>query len=342
MSYRCTDPRRRQAQPCSGQARLAAPRVRPLALPVIPPTSPNPRRPALLVVELWGLGDVALAIPFLRAASRHAAATLLAKPHAGPLLARFAPEVEHVPLVAPWTAFRGKYRLHRWPWSGLHRTIRGLRDRHFDLGMSARHDPRDHLLLALAAVRRRLGFPRCGSKLFLTEALPTPTRLHRAEHWRALAATQGWTIDSPVDRAATGRRIVIHPGAGNPVRVWPIERFRALSERLRARGWNIEWSDPESDDLDALCVQLAGADRFIGNDSGPGHMAALLGVPTFTIFGSQLPELFAPDHPRAAWIEGTPCAYKPCSDYCRFAEPHCIRSLTVDAVWPPVAAWLDA
>jgi hypothetical protein len=65
----------------------------------------------MLVTELWGLGDVSLAIPFLRAASTAMGVVLVAKPHAVPLVARFAPKVEVVPFVAPWTAFRGKYRL---------------------------------------------------------------------------------------------------------------------------------------------------------------------------------------------------------------------------------------
>ena len=47
--------------------------------------------PTLLVTELWGLGDLALAVPFLRAASRPRRVVLVAKPHAAPILARFAP-----------------------------------------------------------------------------------------------------------------------------------------------------------------------------------------------------------------------------------------------------------
>jgi len=47
-------------------------------------------------------------------------------------------------------------------------------------------------------------------------------------------------------------------------------------------------------------------------------------VPTFTIFGPQLPSCFTPLHPQAEWIEGKPCPYKPCYDYCQFAAPHCL------------------
>src|SRR6185295_18429563 len=75
---------------------------------------------------------------------------------------------------------------------------------------------------------------------------------------------------------------------------------------------------------------LDNAGVFIGNDSGPGHLAAFCGVPPLTIFGPQLPEWFAPLHPATQWIEGKPCPYKPCSDYCRFILPVCIENISDD------------
>lgn len=287
-------------------------------------------------------------MPFLREAARHGPTTLLAKPHAAPLLARFAPglDIKLIPLVAPWTAFRGKYRLHRWPWRELARARRKLRAENFATGVSARADPRDHALLALAGVRRTIGFPRAGSRILLSDALPPPPQPHRAEHWRALARALGFDLSALNSQLSTrpgaSRRIVIHTGAGQPVREWPRDRFEKIATHLRAAGWDVVLLDDSLRDLDALLATLATADRFIGNDSGPGHLAALLGVPTFTIFGPQLPELFAPQHPRAAWIEGAPCVYKPCFDACRFAEPLCIRELSVEAVWSRVQAWLEA
>jgi heptosyltransferase-2 len=302
--------------------------------------------PRLLVTELWGLGDLALALPFLQAATKHATVSLLAKPHAAPLLARFAPAVELVPLTAPWTAFSGKYRLFHWPWRELARVRRDLRARHFDLGVSARPDPRDHALLALAGARRRLGFPRAGSQLLLTQSLPDPPRPHRADHWGALAATLGWDLPPLASHlsppASASRRVVIHTGAGHPVRVWPIERFNEIARRLRVAGWEVVMLDDSLRDLGQLLDILATADRFIGNDSGPGHLAALLGVPTFTIFGPQLPELFAPQHPQAAWIEGAPCPYKPCFDACRFPAPNCLLEISVEQVWTRVHPWFAA
>jgi heptosyltransferase-2 len=65
-------------------------------------------KPKLLVVELWGMGDLVIATPFLQAASRKFAVTLVAKPYAKDLQARFWPEVKVAPFIAPWTAFERK------------------------------------------------------------------------------------------------------------------------------------------------------------------------------------------------------------------------------------------
>lgn len=300
----------------------------------------GPATARLLVVELWGVGDVALAVPFLRAAAQHVRVSLLAKPHAASLVRRFCHDVEHIPLTAPWTAFHGKYRLHAWPWRGLAATVRVLRDHRFDAAVSARSDPRDHALLALSGANLRAGFPRAGSAPLLTDRLAVPARPHRAAHWDELARLFGWSISPPAAPVRTGRHLIIHQGAGHAVRRWPADRFAKVATRLRRAGWMVTLVDDTEHDLDRLLDLLGTADRFIGNDSGPGHLAALLGVPTFTIFSAQLPERFAPVHPEAAWIEGAACVHRPCHDHCHYSSPHCLLELDVETVWDRVTAWL--
>jgi heptosyltransferase-2 len=314
-------------------------------------------RPRLLVIELWGLGDLVLALPFLRQASACARVTLLAKPDAAPLLARFAPAVHHVPLTAPWTAFRGKYRLHRWPWRELRRVVSRLRQTDFAFAASARPDPRDHVLMRLAGATRRLGFARAGSGVLLTDALARPTRPHRADYWRGIAAALAWP-DEPASppAPAAGRHVMIHSGAGQPTKAWPLARYAKLAGHLRATGRDVRiLCDPDQtdawralgetatapSDLAALLTALEGAAALIGNDSGPGHLAAALGVRTFTLFGNQFAAAFAPVHPRSAWIEGSPCPYKPCYDQCRFPTPHCLHDITVESAWQRIGPWLE-
>jgi ADP-heptose:LPS heptosyltransferase len=94
-------------------------------------------------------------------------------------------------------------------------------------------------------------------------------------------------------------------------------------------------SVPELFDL----VKHAGV--FVGNDSGPGHLAAACGVPTLSIFGPQVPEWFVPLHPQAEFIEGQPCEFKPCSDYCSFIEARCIIGVEEMEVLRRARAFLE-
>jgi ADP-heptose:LPS heptosyltransferase len=326
------------------------------------PRETGPVKPKLLVVELWGLGDLVIATPFLQAACEQFRVTLLAKPYAQDLRPRFWPEVKVVSFTAPWTAFKGKYRLSSWPWKQMW-SLRKLTSEKFDFGLSARWDPRDHLLLRVAGAKARFGFSRMGSQLFLTQPLkrPDPTA-HRYEHWLSLAHALGFHLP-PREQLSLPQQqvegsILVHTGAGQPVRVWDLARYRNLVGRLRQRGYHVQvacdpdqrkwWLDVgESEVATPLTVAelLQTIDRsalFVGNDSGPGHLSAFCGVPTFTIFGPQLPEWFAPLHPASAWVEGKACPFKPCSDYCRFPIPYCMVNSSEDEVWHLLNAFVDS
>jgi heptosyltransferase-2 len=318
-------------------------------------------KPKLLIVELWGLGDLVIATPFLRAATAKFQVTLLAKPYAFDLQPRLWPDVRVETFTAPWTAFKNKYHFWRWPFGEMSRLRRRLAKEHFDFGLSARWDPRDHLLLKLVGAKNRIGFPRMHSQTFLTQPLRRPDpQSHRYEYWRVIARELG--IELPAREKisaaapAAGKIILIHTGAGQPVRVWPLEHYKNLAAQLRRKNFPVQIAcDPDQRDFwlrageaDAATprtvAELIGlidaAGAFIGNDSGPGHLAAICGVPTFTLFGPQLPEWFAPLHPRAEWIEGRPCPYKPCSDYCRFATPFCLWNLGEAEVFTRVEKFL--
>jgi ADP-heptose:LPS heptosyltransferase len=299
----------------------------------------------LLVLDLWGVGDLAVASPFLRLASQEYDVTLVAKPAAEDLRLRFWPEVQVIPFTAPWSAFRGKYRLHEWRWKAIRRLLETMRSQNFDAGVSARRDPRDHLLMALMGAKRRYGFPRLGSELLLTDPINLAEPLaHRYTHWQHLAKALGLNLPAPTDlpKRTKQEKIIVHTGAGQPVRVWPLVNYERLVARLRERSYKIQvLCDPDQlsfwqgrgeaaiapANLTELCDLLESARVFVGNDSGPGHLAAVSGIPTFTIFGPQFPSLFAPIHPASEWVEGPPCPYKPCHDSCRFQVPHCLHNI---------------
>ena len=53
-----------------------------------------------------------------------------------------------------------------------------------------------------------------------------------------------------------------------------------------------------------MAALLQIADAFVGNDSGPMHLAGALGVPTIGIFIRNAPDLHHPYGPRAAVVGG--------------------------------------
>lgn len=316
------------------------------------------QKPKLLVLELWNVGDLALAAPFLWRASEQFDVTLIAQPMAQELQGRLWPRVTLVPFRAPWTVFHGKYRLYDWPWKDIAVLVQNIRSQKFDFAVSGRYDPRDHLLMWLMKPKRSLGFPRLGSQILLTNPLSRGgNAAHRYAFWQRLAAELGFELRhvDAVRREPSEMRVIIHTGARAVVRVWPLDRYRNLAGRLRRQGYRVQvlcdanqrhyWqqhgeavSVPCS--LSELMVFLDAASIFIGNDSGPGHLAAVLGVPTFTIFGPQLSSSFAPIHPAAEWIEGAECRYKPCFDSCRFPVPHCLWNLDEETVCAKVETFV--
>ena len=108
--------------------------------------------------------------------------------------------------------------------------------------------------------------------------------------------------------AKRGNFAVIHPFAGSPQKRWPLERFRELARRLSPHV-PVEWcAGPQDElagavrfeDLYELACWLATARIYIGNDSGPTHLAAAVGTPVVALFGPSDPSVWAPRGPHVA------------------------------------------
>ncbi len=98
----------------------------------------------------------------------------------------------------------------------------------------------------------------------------------------------------------------IHPFSGSPRKNWPLEKYRALAQRLDPLlpvRWCAGPEDPplegavRIDDLYELGCWLASARLYIGNDSGITHLAAAVGTPVLALFGPTDPETWAPRGP---------------------------------------------
>ncbi len=107
----------------------------------------------------------------------------------------------------------------------------------------------------------------------------------------------------------SGPDILMQPGSGSMKKNWPLNNFEALSEALIAQGHGVGWcvgpaeesiAVPEGveefREVDLVTVggMLAGAQCFVGNDSGLGHVAATVGCPVVSMFGPTDPAVWAP------------------------------------------------
>jgi heptosyltransferase-2 len=97
---------------------------------------------------------------------------------------------------------------------------------------------------------------------------------------------------------------------------------------------------PSADILKTAAL-LRDADLFIGNDSGPLHLAALLEVPLIGLFGPASPELTAPLSARGSFLYHQ-VACSPCSQtVCIMPDNSCMRRITPEDVLTAVAEELE-
>lgn len=130
--------------------------------------------------------------------------------------------------------------------------------------------------------------------------------------------------------AGKGGAIVVHPGSGSPRKCWALERYIELIGRLQSSGHTVRallgeaelerWGAARIDQLRRVCdtrtpanylellEELAAARAFVGNDSGPGHLAAAIGLPTLALFGPTLPDVWRPWGPRVTTVHHDPLA----------------------------------
>ena len=102
---------------------------------------------------------------------------------------------------------------------------------------------------------------------------------------------------------------VLHPLASAPDKTWPSSNFLEVAKTLEKRlGLEPIFIGGPGESLDAFrpyrCLAgsplegikslLAGAALFVGNDSGPAHMAAAFGLPVVVLFGSSDPDIWCP------------------------------------------------
>ena len=171
------------------------------------------------------------------------------------------------------------------------------------------HDPRppdgfaghitEHLIAPLELGTTAVPFPRIEL---------TPAETAAAMEWRRRAGL-------------TGPLAAVHGGSSTPAKNWPAAGYAAVGAQLarhgltpvfvvgpveRDQGWGAPWPGAASFPAATsrqLAALLAQASLFVGNDSGPGHLAAAVGIPTLSLFGPTSAARWRPRGPHARTLE---------------------------------------
>jgi heptosyltransferase-3 len=156
--------------------------------------------------------------------------------------------------------------------------------------------------------------------------------LEQLNPWPVLAAAMDQMLKAVAARgignpsARPNGPIVLHPGAGSGKKCWPAEGFLELARLLKESGREVEvilgevelerWPSSQIVQFEKvantqrprtlleLLDRISTAGAFVGNDSGPGHLAGILGVPTVSIFGPTDPTAWHPLGPKVRIVQG--------------------------------------
>lgn len=150
--------------------------------------------------------------------------------------------------------------------------------------------------------------------------------------------------------------VIIHPGTSEfgAYKRWPAKSFTHLGNKLiKELGAQviITWGPgeldkakeiisgmdegshlaPETSNLHQLASLIGQSDLFVSGDTGPMHIASILGVPQVAIFGPKDPVIYGPYNEHSAVVrkdvECSPCTKRTCDD------PICITAITPEEVF---------
>jgi ADP-heptose:LPS heptosyltransferase len=178
-------------------------------------------------------------------------------------------------------------------------------------------------LTALSGAQLRAGFAHYRHQPVYNVRIPRAQEIlgvdrtvHTAEHLASAMFYLGIPgveipraqLASPEHAGGAVALAVVHPFAATPEKTWRPDGFLAVARYLQASGLDPVFIGGAGDDfspfrafrtirgapLAEIKELIARASLFVGNDSGPAHIAAAFGVPVVVIFLASDPAIWGP------------------------------------------------
>ena len=330
----------------------------------------------LIRLPNW-VGDILMALPAVQALRAHkpdAHLVAMARPEHLELVRRVAAFDEVVPAPPP----RGSGRRQAW-W----RAVRALRSRKLHAAVLLAPSFESAMTALVAGIPLRVGHATDRRSWLLTHRIRTAPEKHRTDGFLDLVAVLGATpvsgripfsfqsderqfveqLFAEEGLAEDDRPVLINPAAAKTARAWSADRFRQLAETIASQHggttvlvhlhppFDVPEGWPEHPSIHlvkgATLLQLGAVIErcrlYVGNDSGPMHIAAAVGLPTVGVYGPSSPDhtsprgsTQAPHLAVSAFFACSPCRerfFEECpSPPTRDGRPPCLDAVSVETV----------
>lgn len=280
----------------------------------------------VLVIRLRSLGDIVLATPALQLLRQRRSdvwITVAVDRALGPIL-QDNPVVDQVIPID-----------HKLPYQ----TIKKIRSLHPELCWNLHGGSSSAWMTLLSGAQFQVGYKHFSKRFVYNVRIPraqeilqidTAAAVHTAEHHAAgafyLGADRGEIPASmlkSVDATDDAPYAVLHVAASHETKRWPGSRFvelahwladtRLLEVRVIAGPGQEQLLDQFGDfealpslNVGEVAELIANASLFVGNDSGPAHIAAAYQLPTVVIFGDSDSKIWGPWKTPHAIVEARP------------------------------------
>ena len=231
-----------------------------------------------------------------------------------------------------------------------------------DAGLLLPNSIASAIALRYAGISHLIGYSSEHRGFLLHQSARVPSRrMHQTEYYRNLLRL--FNIEPvPYPVAASDMKnsaVLIHPGASKIERAWHLERFLKVADLLKGIGMDVIFVSGAKVTLSGYplvtapsITEFAGMLRtcslFIGNDSGPLHLAQQCGVPVVGIYG---PGSLITTGPRPisrfrVVHHGFPCSpcrqrfFKDCNPS-PAGKPYCIETISTQEIFQAATQLLD-
>jgi ADP-heptose:LPS heptosyltransferase len=191
--------------------------------------------------------------------------------------------------------------------------------------------------------------------------------------YRIVACPRDLLLHRPAVPPAADGVTIVHPGAQQPARRWPVDRFARLARQLHADGHDVVVTGSPAEtglagrvaglaglpadrvlagrtDVGALAALVSRARLVVCGDTGIGHLATGYGTPSVLLFGPTPPSHWGPgvdlDRHRVLWHgERVPAGRRPARSRRALPDPAlaaipdpALAAISVDEVLAEVRA----